>query len=31
MRGTRRVIATGLCFVVMGFGLYLVPATLGWL
>jgi Mn2+/Fe2+ NRAMP family transporter len=30
MRGARRFIATGLCFVVMGFGLYLVPATLGW-
>jgi len=30
MHGARRFVATGLCFVVMGFGLYLVPATLGW-
>ncbi len=30
MRGWYRWIATGLCLVVMGFGLYLVPASLGW-
>jgi Mn2+/Fe2+ NRAMP family transporter len=30
MHGARRVVATGLCLVVIGFGLYLVPATLGW-
>jgi Mn2+/Fe2+ NRAMP family transporter len=30
MHGARRVIATGLCLVVMAFGLYLLPATLGW-
>jgi Mn2+/Fe2+ NRAMP family transporter len=30
MHGARRVIATGLCLIVIGFGLYLVPATLGW-
>jgi Mn2+/Fe2+ NRAMP family transporter len=30
MHGTRRVVTTGLCLVVIGFGLYLVPATLGW-
>jgi Mn2+/Fe2+ NRAMP family transporter len=31
MHGARRLIATTLCFIVMGFGLYLVPATLGWI
>ena len=31
MRGARRVITMGLCLVVVGFGVYLVPATLGWL
>jgi len=30
MRGARRVVVTGLCVFVIGFGLYLVPATLGW-
>ena len=30
MHGARRVIATGLCLVVIVFGLYMVPATLGW-
>ncbi|MGO8723505.1 MAG: NRAMP family divalent metal transporter [Acidimicrobiales bacterium] len=30
MHGVRRVVATGLCLVIMVFGLYLVPATLGW-
>ncbi|MGA3353017.1 MAG: divalent metal cation transporter [Acidimicrobiales bacterium] len=30
MHGARRVLATGLCLVVIGFGFYLVPATLGW-
>jgi Mn2+/Fe2+ NRAMP family transporter len=31
MRGTRRVVTTGLCLLVVAFGFYLVPATLGWL
>jgi Mn2+/Fe2+ NRAMP family transporter len=31
MHGAHRVIATGLCLAVIGFGLYTVPATLGWL
>jgi Mn2+/Fe2+ NRAMP family transporter len=30
MRGPRRFITTTLCLVVVAFGLYLVPATLGW-
>jgi Mn2+/Fe2+ NRAMP family transporter len=30
MHGARRVIATGLCLAVIVFGLYMVPATLGW-
>jgi Mn2+/Fe2+ NRAMP family transporter len=30
MHGAYRVIVTGLCLVVIGFGLYMVPATLGW-
>jgi heme/copper-type cytochrome/quinol oxidase subunit 1 len=30
MHGVRRIIATGLCLAVIGFGLYMVPATLGW-
>jgi hypothetical protein len=30
MRGAYRVVCTGLCLVVIGFGLYLVPATLGF-
>ena len=30
MHGVRRAITTGLCLIVIGFGLYLVPATLGW-
>jgi len=31
MHGIRRFVTTGLCCFVIGFGLYLVPATLGWL
>ncbi len=30
MRGVYRVVATGLCLVVIAFGLYIVPATVGW-
>ncbi len=30
MHGMRRFVTTGLCLIVIGFGLYLVPATLGW-
>ena len=30
MHGIRRILTTGLCLVVIAFGLYLVPATLGW-
>ena len=30
MRGPRRLITTTLCLMVIAFGLYLVPATLGW-
>ena len=30
MRGLYRVVVTGLCLVVISFGLYMVPATLGW-
>ena len=30
MHGARRLVSTGLCFLVMGFGLYMVPATFGW-
>ncbi|MHB1503129.1 MAG: NRAMP family divalent metal transporter [Acidimicrobiales bacterium] len=30
MHGPYRWVATGLCLVVIGFGLYMVPATLGW-
>lgn len=30
MRGPRKLIAWGLCLVVMGFGLYMVPQALGW-
>jgi Mn2+/Fe2+ NRAMP family transporter len=30
MRGLYRLVATLLCLVVIGFGLYMVPATLGW-
>ncbi len=30
MHGAYRVVATGMCLMVMGFGLYVVPATLGW-
>jgi Mn2+/Fe2+ NRAMP family transporter len=30
MRGAYRVVCTGLCLVVIGFGLYMVPATLGF-
>jgi len=30
MHGFRRFVTTGLCLLVIGFGLYLVPATLGW-
>lgn len=31
MRGSYRVICTTLCLIVMAFGLYMVPSTLGWL
>ena len=31
MHGARRVIATGLCLGVIGFGLFMAPVTLGWL
>jgi len=31
MHGVRRLVTTVLCLTVMAFGLYLVPATLGWL
>jgi Mn2+/Fe2+ NRAMP family transporter len=30
MRGPYRAVCTGLCLIVIGFGLYMVPATLGW-
>ena len=30
MRGPRRYVAWSLCLVVIGFGLYMVPAILGW-
>jgi Mn2+/Fe2+ NRAMP family transporter len=30
MHGIRRIVTTGSCLVVILFGLYLVPATLGW-
>jgi len=30
MHGAYRVLVTTLCLVVIGFGLYMVPATLGW-
>ncbi|HTV12010.1 MAG TPA: divalent metal cation transporter, partial [Acidimicrobiales bacterium] len=30
MHGTRRLVATGLCVLVISFGLYMVPATFGW-
>jgi Mn2+/Fe2+ NRAMP family transporter len=30
LHGVRRVFATGCCLIVIAFGLYLVPATLGW-
>jgi len=30
MHGARRVIATSLCLVVVVFGLFMVPRTLGW-
>ncbi len=30
MHGIYRVVVTGLCLVVIAFGLYMVPATLGW-
>jgi Mn2+/Fe2+ NRAMP family transporter len=29
MRGAYRVVCTGLCLIVMGFGLYMIPVTLG--
>jgi Mn2+/Fe2+ NRAMP family transporter len=31
MHGARRVIVTGLCLGAIGFGLFMVPVTLGWL
>ena len=30
MRGAYRFTCTGLCLICIGFGLYMVPATLGW-
>lgn len=30
MRGVYRFTCTGLCLICIGFGLYMVPATLGW-
>ena len=30
MRGAYRFACTGLCLICIGFGLYMVPATLGW-
>ena len=30
MHGARRFATTGFCLLVMGFGLYMVPATFGW-
>jgi Mn2+/Fe2+ NRAMP family transporter len=30
MRGAHRATCTTLCLIVIGFGLYMVPATLGW-
>ena len=30
MRGAHRFTCTGLCLICIGFGLYMVPATLGW-
>jgi Mn2+/Fe2+ NRAMP family transporter len=30
MRGTRKVLSWGLCLLVIGFGLYMIPSTLGW-
>ena len=30
MRGAYRVALTTLCVIVMCFGLYMVPVTLGW-
>jgi hypothetical protein len=31
MHGSRRLLTTSLCLIVMVFGLVLVPTTLGWL
>lgn len=31
MRGLRKYSTWGLCALVMGFGLYMIPATLHWL
>ncbi|GAB2715574.1 NRAMP family divalent metal transporter [Kitasatospora kifunensis] len=31
MRGVRKYVTWTLCLVVMGFGLYMVPSTLGWI
>ncbi len=30
MRGAHRFTCTGLCLICIGFGLYMVPAMLGW-
>jgi hypothetical protein len=30
MRGAYRAACTTVCLIVIGFGLYMVPATLGW-
>jgi Mn2+/Fe2+ NRAMP family transporter len=31
MRGTRKFLSWGLCLLVIGFGLYMIPSTLGWM
>ena len=31
MRGTRKYLTWGFCLLVMGFGLYMIPATLHWI
>ena len=30
MRGPRKYLTWALCLLVIGFGLYMIPATLGW-
>jgi Mn2+/Fe2+ NRAMP family transporter len=31
MRGMRKYVSWALCFLVIGFGLYMIPSTLGWM